>query len=53
MDARTYVEAHASGFFADPKKWLAVPSISADPARPCRWEEFASAGLTSGAGPRP
>ena len=33
MDARTYVEAHASGFFADLKEWLAIPSISADPAR--------------------
>src|SRR5512135_701969 len=32
MDARTYVEAHASGFFADLKEWLAIPSISADPA---------------------
>ena len=33
MDARTYVEAHAGGFFADLKEWLAIPSISADPAR--------------------
>jgi acetylornithine deacetylase/succinyl-diaminopimelate desuccinylase-like protein len=33
MDARTYVEENASAFFADLKEWLAIPSISADPAR--------------------
>ena len=33
MDARTYVEANATGFFTDLKAWLAIPSISADPAR--------------------
>jgi acetylornithine deacetylase/succinyl-diaminopimelate desuccinylase-like protein len=33
MDARTYVEANASGFFNELKQWLAIPSISADPAR--------------------
>jgi acetylornithine deacetylase/succinyl-diaminopimelate desuccinylase-like protein len=33
MDPRTYVEEHASAFFEDLKEWLAVPSISADPAR--------------------
>jgi acetylornithine deacetylase/succinyl-diaminopimelate desuccinylase-like protein len=33
MDARSYVEANASGFFGALKEWLAIPSISADPAR--------------------
>jgi acetylornithine deacetylase/succinyl-diaminopimelate desuccinylase-like protein len=33
MDARTYVEENASAFFAELKEWLAIPSISADPAR--------------------
>jgi acetylornithine deacetylase/succinyl-diaminopimelate desuccinylase-like protein len=33
MDARGYVEANAPGFFATLKDWLAIPSISADPAR--------------------
>jgi acetylornithine deacetylase/succinyl-diaminopimelate desuccinylase-like protein len=33
MDARGYIEAHESGFFGDLKEWLAIPSISADPAR--------------------
>src|SRR6201995_1008175 len=33
MDPRTYVEEHASAFFEDLKEWLAIPSISADPAR--------------------
>ncbi len=33
MDARTYIEENASAFFADLKEWLAIPSISADPAR--------------------
>ncbi len=33
MDARSYVEANASGFFDALKEWLAIPSISADPAR--------------------
>ena len=33
MDVRTYVEANASGFFTELKEWLAIPSISADPAR--------------------
>jgi acetylornithine deacetylase/succinyl-diaminopimelate desuccinylase-like protein len=33
MDARTYVESNATGFFTDLKAWLAIPSISADPAR--------------------
>ncbi len=33
MDARAYVESHAREFFADLKQWLAIPSISADPAR--------------------
>ena len=32
MDARDYVEANAAGFFAALKDWLAIPSISADPA---------------------
>src|ERR1700759_5726340 len=33
MDPRTYVEENASAFFVELKEWLAVPSISADPAR--------------------
>ena len=33
MDPRTYVEENASAFFEDLKEWLAIPSISADPAR--------------------
>jgi len=33
MDVRGYVESHAREFFADLKQWLAIPSISADPAR--------------------
>jgi acetylornithine deacetylase/succinyl-diaminopimelate desuccinylase-like protein len=33
MDARSYVEANASAFFDALKEWLAIPSISADPAR--------------------
>jgi acetylornithine deacetylase/succinyl-diaminopimelate desuccinylase-like protein len=32
MDARSYIEANAAGFFAALKDWLAIPSISADPA---------------------
>ena len=31
MDVRSYVEAHAQGFFGDLKQWLAIPSVSADP----------------------
>ena len=33
MDARAYVESHAREFIDDLKQWLAIPSISADPAR--------------------
>jgi acetylornithine deacetylase/succinyl-diaminopimelate desuccinylase-like protein len=33
MDVRDYVESNASGFIDALKQWLAVPSISADPAR--------------------
>ncbi len=32
VDARSYVAANAAGFFAALKDWLAIPSISADPA---------------------
>jgi acetylornithine deacetylase/succinyl-diaminopimelate desuccinylase-like protein len=32
MDARSYIEEHARSFFGDLKRWLAIPSISADPA---------------------
>ena len=32
MDVRGYVGANAAGFFAALKDWLAIPSISADPA---------------------
>ena len=33
MDARAYVESHAREFIDDLKRWLAIPSISADPTR--------------------
>jgi acetylornithine deacetylase/succinyl-diaminopimelate desuccinylase-like protein len=33
MDVRGYVESHSREFFDELKQWLAVPSISADPAR--------------------
>ena len=33
MDARCYIEENAGIFFGDLKRWLAIPSISADPAR--------------------
>ena len=33
MDVREYIEANASGFFTTLKEWLAIPSISGDPAR--------------------
>ncbi len=33
MDVPTYVESSAPEFFATLKQWLAIPSISADPAR--------------------
>ncbi|MCW2934542.1 MAG: peptidase [Actinomycetia bacterium] len=33
MDVREYVEAHAAEFSAALREWLAIPSISADPAR--------------------
>jgi acetylornithine deacetylase/succinyl-diaminopimelate desuccinylase-like protein len=33
MDVREYIEANASGFFTALKDWLAIPSISGDPAR--------------------
>src|SRR5580658_10313046 len=33
MDVRAYVESHAREFIDDLKQWLAIPSISADPAR--------------------
>jgi acetylornithine deacetylase/succinyl-diaminopimelate desuccinylase-like protein len=32
MDVRDYVERQAGAFFGDLKQWLAIPSISADPA---------------------
>src|SRR6202167_967604 len=32
MDMRAYVESHAREFIDDLKQWLAIPSISADPA---------------------
>jgi len=32
MDVRDYVESNASGFIGALKQWLAIPSISADPA---------------------
>ena len=33
MDVREYVEAHAVEFSAALREWLAIPSVSADPAR--------------------
>jgi acetylornithine deacetylase/succinyl-diaminopimelate desuccinylase-like protein len=32
-EVREYIDAHAGDFFAALKEWLAIPSISADPAR--------------------
>ncbi|WP_119729008.1 dipeptidase [Thermomonospora amylolytica] len=32
MDVRAYIEANAAGFFEDLKEWLAIPSISGNPA---------------------
>ena len=31
MDVRDYIQQQAGGFFEDLKRWLAIPSISADP----------------------
>jgi len=33
MEVRGYVESHAREFIDDLKQWLAIPSVSADPAR--------------------
>ncbi|HTZ94186.1 MAG TPA: M20/M25/M40 family metallo-hydrolase [Streptosporangiaceae bacterium] len=33
MDVRQFIEAHAAEFFGSLSDWLAIPSISADPAR--------------------
>jgi acetylornithine deacetylase/succinyl-diaminopimelate desuccinylase-like protein len=33
MDVRQYIEEHAAEFFSSLSEWLAIPSISADPAR--------------------
>ena len=33
MDVRGYIDEHAPEFFSALKQWLAIPSISADPAR--------------------
>ncbi len=33
MDVRGYIEQNAPAFFGSLKQWLAIPSISADPAR--------------------
>ncbi|MQY03544.1 dipeptidase [Actinomadura macrotermitis] len=32
MDVVTYIEAHKARFFADLKEWLAIPSVSGNPA---------------------
>ncbi|MFW6639563.1 dipeptidase [Nocardiopsis algeriensis] len=43
MDVRAYIEAHRDEFLSSLKEWLAIPSISADPAhhgdvrRSARW----------------
>ena len=50
MDARAYVESHAREFIDDLKQWLAIPSISADPAHHGdvrRSAEWLAAHLTS------
>jgi hypothetical protein len=52
MDARTYVGAHAGGFFADLKEEMSLLLKGAEAAA-YLWEELASAGPISGAGPRP
>src|ERR1700761_4757623 len=33
MDVRQYLDENAAGFFAALRDWLAIPSVSADPAR--------------------
>src|SRR5579864_1322757 len=33
MDVRGYIEANSGEYFAALKRWLAIPSVSADPAR--------------------
>jgi acetylornithine deacetylase/succinyl-diaminopimelate desuccinylase-like protein len=33
MDVRQYIDDNAAGFFGNLRQWLAIPSISADPAR--------------------
>ena len=33
MDVRQFIEEHAAEFFGSLSEWLAIPSISADPAR--------------------
>ena len=33
MDARDFIAANAAGFSAELRDWLAIPSVSADPAR--------------------
>jgi hypothetical protein len=33
MDVRGYIDQNAPGFFEALRQWLAIPSISADPAR--------------------
>ena len=42
MEAAEYIDSQAREFFAQLKEWLAIPSISADPAR--RDDVRASAG---------
>jgi len=32
VNVRAYIEANAAGFFADLKEWLAIPSVSGNPA---------------------
>src|SRR5207237_1391262 len=32
MDVHGFIHDNAEGFFADLKEWLAIPSVSADPA---------------------
>jgi hypothetical protein len=32
MDVRGYIGENAASFFGAPREWLAIPSISADPA---------------------
>jgi hypothetical protein len=43
MDVRGYIDQNAPGLFEDLRRWLTIPSISADPARHAdvrQWAEW-------------